>query len=236
MGHRIVLAGAYGVIGRRLTPLLHAAGHAVFGTTRSVANADALRALGAEPIVMDVFDEQGLMAAIAAVRPYAVIHQLTDLPDGLDPARMAAAVVRNARIRDLGTRNLVRAAIAAGVRRFIAQSIAWAYAAGPEPHRDQLDEAAALANVRVETSDFKLEWMEDPWDDVDRAGAWLQAIANKWQPDLVHLNGFCHGALPWPSPSRGEAARLRATGSRAAERPEQDAEGRVAWRGLDGRA
>jgi nucleoside-diphosphate-sugar epimerase len=63
-----------------------------------------------------------------------VIHQLTDLPKGLDPSLMAEAVVRNARIRDEGTRNLVRAAIAAGARRLVAQSIAWVYTPGPEPH------------------------------------------------------------------------------------------------------
>ena len=65
-----------------------------------------------------------------------MIHQLTDLPPGLDPSRMQEATSRNARIRDEGTRNLVRAAIAAGARRLIAQSIAWAYAPGMEPHRE----------------------------------------------------------------------------------------------------
>ena len=56
MGYRIFLAGASGAIGRRLTPLLHGAGHYVCGSTRSDANADALRALGADPVVVDVFD------------------------------------------------------------------------------------------------------------------------------------------------------------------------------------
>ncbi len=56
MGYRIFLAGASGAIGRRLTPLLHSAGHYVCGSTRSRANADALRSLGADPVVVDVFD------------------------------------------------------------------------------------------------------------------------------------------------------------------------------------
>jgi nucleoside-diphosphate-sugar epimerase len=144
VGYRIFLAGAYGALGRRLTPLLCAAGHVVHGTTRSTAKADALRRLGAAPVVVDVFDVPALAQALAAARPEVVIHQLTDLPQDLDPAAMAAAIPRNARIRAEGTRNLVRAAIAAGARRLVAQSIAWAYAPGPEPHAetDPLDSAA----------------------------------------------------------------------------------------------
>lgn len=136
MSHRIFLAGATGAIGQRLTPLLLDAGHAVAGTTRSAAKTEALRALGVEVVVVDVFDAEALSRSVASFGPDVVIHQLTDLPKGLDPARMAEAVGRNARIRDEGTRNLVRAAIAAGVTRLVAQSIAWIYAPGPEPHAE----------------------------------------------------------------------------------------------------
>lgn len=144
MHHRIFLAGASGAIGRRLTPLLRDAGHHVAGMTRSPANTGRLRALGVEPVVVDVFDAASLTRAVGAFRPDIVIHQLTDLPQGLDPARMGEAIERNARIRDEGTYNLVRAALNAGARRLVAQSIAWAYASGPEPHRecDPLDFAA----------------------------------------------------------------------------------------------
>ncbi len=144
MGHRIFLAGASGAIGRRLIPLLRDAGHEVHGTTRSAEKTEALRRLGAEPVVLDVFDAAALTRAMAAARPDVVIHQLTDLPRNLEPALMADAIVRNARVRKEGTANLVRAAIAAGARRLVAQSIAWAYAPGPEPHAetDALDVAA----------------------------------------------------------------------------------------------
>ena len=77
--YRIFLAGASGAIGRRLTPLLHSAGHYVCGSTRSKANADALRSLGADPVVVDVFDASALSRAVASARPDVVIHQLTDL-------------------------------------------------------------------------------------------------------------------------------------------------------------
>ncbi len=130
---RIFLAGATGAIGRRLVPLLIGAGHTVVGTTRSASKADALQAAGVTPVVVDVFDAPALLTALVGARADVVMHQLTDLPPGLDPAQMAEAGRRNARLRSTGTQNLVTATLAAGVPRLIAQSIAWMYAAGPHP-------------------------------------------------------------------------------------------------------
>jgi nucleoside-diphosphate-sugar epimerase len=144
MVHRIFLAGASGAIGRPLTRLLIQAGNHVTATTRSPMKAEELRKLGAEPMVVDVFDEQALIQAVIAAKPDIIIHQLTDLPPAVDPTRMTEFSHRNARIRKEGTANLVKAAVAAKARRLIAQSIAWAYAPGPLPHRenDALDHAA----------------------------------------------------------------------------------------------
>ncbi|QEN91119.1 NAD(P)-dependent oxidoreductase [Labrys sp. KNU-23] len=136
MSRTVFLAGATGAIGAPLTRLLLRAGHRVVGTTRTPAKAEALRELGAEPIVVDVFERDALIAAAVAARPEIVIHQLTDLPPALDQARMAEFVPRNARIRREGTANLVAAAVAAGAQRIIAQSIAWVYAPGPLPHTE----------------------------------------------------------------------------------------------------
>ena len=136
MAQRIFLAGAAGAIGQRMLPLLRAAGLSVTGTTRSAAKAESLRAQGVEPVVVDIFDAEALSRAVKAARPDVVIHQLTDLPQNLEPSLMAQAIPRNARIRSEGTRNLVSAAKAAGVRRLVAQSIGWAYAPGPEPHAE----------------------------------------------------------------------------------------------------
>jgi nucleoside-diphosphate-sugar epimerase len=133
---RIFLAGASGVIGRRLTPLLLDHGHSVWGTTRSPDNGEFLRKLGALPVTVDVFDAEALATAVLDARPEIVIHQLTDLAVVHDPAKRSNALARNARIRDEGTRNLVAAARKAGARRLIAQSIAWAYAPGPRPYRE----------------------------------------------------------------------------------------------------
>jgi nucleoside-diphosphate-sugar epimerase len=141
---RIFVAGASGVIGRRLVPMLVESGHEVHGGTRSESTAGLLRELGATPCVADVFDRDALHAALRAVRPDVVVHQLTDLPPNLDPARMAEGVARNARIRAEGTANLVAATLGAGCGRMVAQSIAWAYAPGDAPRResDPLDLAA----------------------------------------------------------------------------------------------
>ena len=133
---RIFLAGASGVIGRQLTPLLLAHGHSVWAATRSPDNGEFLRKLGARPVVVDVFDAEALATAVLDARPEIVIHQLTDLAVVHDPAKRSNALARNARIRDEGTRNLVAAAHEAGARRLIAQSIAWAYAPGPRPYRE----------------------------------------------------------------------------------------------------
>jgi glycosyltransferase involved in cell wall biosynthesis len=64
----------------------------------------------------------------------------------------------------------------------------------------QRDELAAAGLEDVRTSAYALEWMPDPWDDVERAGRWLLRIADEVEPDLVHLNGYAHGALPWGVP------------------------------------
>lgn len=137
MTKTVLIAGAAGAIGRRLCRLLVADGWRVWGTTRSDERAVLLRAVGVEPMVVDVFDGPALRDAVVAAAPDIVVHQLTDLPAALDPAKMAAASARNTRIREEGTRNLVAAAVAAGTRRMVAQSIAFAYAPGPLPHREE---------------------------------------------------------------------------------------------------
>jgi nucleoside-diphosphate-sugar epimerase len=126
MARTIFVAGAAGAVGRPLCLLLRRAGYAVHGTTRKPAAAERLRQAGVTPVLLDVFDAEAVRTAVTAARPDAIIHQLTDLSGGFDEASLR----RNAEIRREGTRNLAAAAEASGTRRFIAQSIAWAYAAG----------------------------------------------------------------------------------------------------------
>jgi nucleoside-diphosphate-sugar epimerase len=136
MTRRIFLAGASGAIGRRLAPLLVADGWHVVGSTRSESKVNQLREMGIEPAVVDVFDAASLRHLLAEIRPEVVIHQLTDLPFALEESMMTAALVRNARLRDEGTRNLVAAAVHAGAGRLIAQSISFIYADGPKPYHE----------------------------------------------------------------------------------------------------
>jgi nucleoside-diphosphate-sugar epimerase len=122
---RIFVAGATGVVGRRVVPLLLADGHDVIGLARSAGSAERIRGSGAEAVLGDAMDAAAVRAAVLAARPDVVMHQLTDLAGG--------DFAGNSALRVHATRHLADAAQAAGVRRFVAQSIAWAYAPGEEP-------------------------------------------------------------------------------------------------------
>ena len=111
---RIFVAGATGVIGRRLVPMLVERGHEVTAMTRSPEKSDMIRAMGATPAIRDVFDAEGLRAELASATPEVVIHQLTDLPPDVDPRKATEQLEGNDRIREEGTRNLVDAAVDAG--------------------------------------------------------------------------------------------------------------------------
>jgi 2-alkyl-3-oxoalkanoate reductase len=125
---RVFLAGATGVIGRRLVPLLSAEGHHVVGMIRSPAKEAELRAMGAEPAIAHALDAGAVRRAVAEARPDALIHQLTSLPRRIDPRKIKRDFESNDRLRSEGTRILVGAAQGAAVKRIIAQSIAFAYA------------------------------------------------------------------------------------------------------------
>lgn len=118
---RILLAGATGVLGQLLVPLLVSEGHEVLGLTRRTAGAESIKRAGALAAVCDVYDLDRLTEVAADFGPEAVVHQLTDLPD--DPACIDDAA--NARIRTEGTDNLIHAARMVGATRLLAQSIAW---------------------------------------------------------------------------------------------------------------
>jgi nucleoside-diphosphate-sugar epimerase len=118
----VLLAGATGDVGRRIVPLLLARGHRVTGLTRSVERAEGLRVAGACAAVVDVTEGSALRAVVRASAPDGILHQLTDLT-GEDRSA-------NARLRVVGTRNLVNGARAAGVTRIVAQRFAFAYEDG----------------------------------------------------------------------------------------------------------
>ena len=200
---RIFLAGAAGAIGRRLTPLLLRAGHEVTGTTRSTQTGKELERAGVKHAVLDIFDAQAVADAVRLARPEVVIHQLTDLPREADQALISASYPKNARIRTEGTRNLVAAAQAAGARRFIVQSIAFAYPPGGEPHpeTDPLNFADPLRAVTVKgAADMERQVLEAPgmaaivlrYGLLYGPGTWSQTAARK---PALHVDAAAHAAL-----------------------------------------
>jgi NAD(P)H-binding len=144
-GRRIYFAGASGVIGRRLVPLLVDAGYTVGAMTRSTEKAGGLAAMGAQPIVCDVFDRSALTSAVRSFSPDLLLHELTDLPDDLE--NLPAESLLNARIRDEGTRNLLDALEGFDQTKIVAQSVAWTMRPGPEADAvGSLEEAVLAAN------------------------------------------------------------------------------------------
>jgi nucleoside-diphosphate-sugar epimerase len=123
------IAGASGAIGRPLTRQLRERGHDVVGMTRS--NADVIEQLGAQAAVADAFDGDAVCAAVEAARPDVVVNELTDLARPLNPRKYNEWLAGTNRLRREGTRNLVDAAVAAGVSKVISQSVAFAYTFEP---------------------------------------------------------------------------------------------------------
>jgi 2-alkyl-3-oxoalkanoate reductase len=126
---RVFLAGASGAIGARLVPQLLERGHEVIGSSRTPEKADRLRALGAEPVVLDVLDPAAVRHAIAGARPDAIVHEATALTGLSDFKHFDRAFGPTNLLRTAGTDALLGAARESGVTRFVAQSFAgWPYA------------------------------------------------------------------------------------------------------------
>jgi nucleoside-diphosphate-sugar epimerase len=148
---RIFVAGATGVLGRRLVPLLVEGGHQVTAMTRSPGKADGLRRAGAEPVVADALDRDAVVGAVAAARPEVVVHQLSDLAGMTSFRRFDRGFAATNRLRTEGTDHLVAAARAAGARRLVAQSFAgWPFArvGGPVKTEDDPLDPDPPAQVR----------------------------------------------------------------------------------------
>ncbi len=190
---RVFVAGASGAIGRSLVPQLLAAGHEVTGMTRSEESAAALRAAGAAAAVVDVFDALALSAAMADAKPEVVVHQLTAIPDNLDPRKMEAQFEATNRLRTEGTRNLLAAARDSGARRFIAQSIAFAYAPRQNGLHDEDDPLWPEATPIFAA----VQEMED------------EVLGAEGLQGLVLRYGFFYGPGTSYAPDGGTAAAVR---------------------------
>ncbi|HEY1776684.1 MAG TPA: NAD-dependent epimerase/dehydratase family protein [Solirubrobacteraceae bacterium] len=182
---RVFVAGASGVVGVRLLPLLVEAGHDVAGMTRSPNKIAVVRALGAEPVLCDVYDADALRAAIGEFRPDALLHQLTDLPD--DAAQIPALGARNDRMLREGTANLLGAARLGAVERILAQSVAWELpgergAAYRDHERAVLDAGGVvvrLGQLYGPGTYYESEKPDPPRIQVDEAARWTVAALDE---------------------------------------------------------
>jgi 2-alkyl-3-oxoalkanoate reductase len=145
---KIFVAGASGVVGRQLVPLLADAGHEVVGTTTSPQKLETLRALGAQPVVLDVLDAEAVGRAISEAEPEVVVHEATALSGiGGNFRKIDETFAQTNRLRTEGTDNLLAAALAVGARKLVAQSYAgWTFAREGAAVKDEdaaLDSAPA---------------------------------------------------------------------------------------------
>ena len=119
---KVFVTGASGAIGTRLVPQLIDAGHEVIGTFRSRGSAEHLRALGAEPVALDLLDRDAVRRAVLEAQPDAIVHEATALSGVKLSRNLDRSFVETNRLRTEGTDALLAAAREAGVRRFVAQS------------------------------------------------------------------------------------------------------------------
>jgi nucleoside-diphosphate-sugar epimerase len=136
---KVLVAGATGALGRQLVPQLVARGHEVYGMTRTQSKVDAVRAMGAAPLVADALDPEAVASAVAESEPEVIVHQLTALSGSIDMRHFDRDFALTNRLRSEGTDHLLAAGRAVGVKRFVAQSYAgWPFArtGGPVKSED----------------------------------------------------------------------------------------------------
>ncbi|QLE45921.1 NAD(P)-dependent oxidoreductase (plasmid) [Nostoc sp. C052] len=193
---KIFVAGATGAIGHPLIAQLLAQGHEVAALTRSLEKGQTLAEQGVELAIADVFDADAVKAAITRVQPEVVIEQLTSLPKTYTSESMSAASALNTRIRREGGANVLAAAQAAGVRRYLRQSIAfWAIpGAGLADEETPLafDASPAVAADAHIVTEIERHLLETPN---------LEGIALRY--------GFLYGPGTWFAPDGDVAQQVR---------------------------
>lgn len=154
---RVFLAGATGVVGRRLVPLLVAAHHRVTAVGRTPEKRAVLGRLGAEPVALDLFDAAAVHRAVT--RHDAVINVATHIPRSSLRMMLPGAWRENDRIRRTGSRILAEAARAGGATRFIQESFAPIYEDGDDGWVDEHSPVRlARYNRSVGDAERSAEW------------------------------------------------------------------------------
>lgn len=193
---KIFVAGATGAIGRPLIAQLLRQGHDVVALTRSPEKAQTLAEQGVELAIADVFDTDALIAAVVRAQPEVVIEQLTALPKTYTAESMSAAAPFNQRLRKEGGANVLAAAQAVGVRRYLRQSIAFWGAPGSgladEETPLSLDASPAVAADARTVTEIERHLLETPN---------LEGIALRY--------GFFYGPGTWFAPDGDVAQQVR---------------------------
>jgi 2-alkyl-3-oxoalkanoate reductase len=193
---KIFIAGGTGAIGRPLIAELLAKGHAVVALTRSSEKAQALVAQGVEPAIADVFDADAVKAVVRRAQPEIVIEQLTALPRTYTRESMTAAAAFNRRIRLEGGANMLAAAQAAGVRRYLRQSVAFFAVPGPglavEETPLAIDASPAVAGDAQVLTEIEHRLLESPN---------IEGIVLRY--------GFFYGPGTWFNPDGDVAEQVR---------------------------
>ena len=193
---KIFIAGGTGAIGRPLVAELLAKGHVLVALTRSTERARALAEQGIEPAVADVFDAEAVKAVFRRAQPEVVIEQLTALPKSYTPESMRAAAAFNHRIRLEGGANVLAAAQAAGVRRYLRQSIAFWAVPGPGLADEEtplaVDASPAVATDARVVTELEHRLLGNPS---------IEGIALRY--------GFFYGPGTWFNPDGDVAQQVR---------------------------
>ena len=203
---RVFVAGATGAVGRQLVPQLVAAGHSVVATTRTESKCGALRELGAEPVVVDGLDASAVGQAVAHAEPDAIIHQMTALAGLSDLKHFDTTFAGTNKLRTVGTDNLLAAARAADVPRFIAQSFTgWPNVSSkgsaiteddpfdPDPPKHQRASLAAIQHLERAVLDAPLDGVVLRYGIFYGPGAWddmVELIRKRRMPIVGAGNGI----------------------------------------------
>ncbi len=193
---KIFVAGATGAVGRPLIAQLRRLGHDVVALSRSKEKAQTLLEQGVELAIADVFDADAVKAAVIRAQPEVVIEQLTSLPKTYTGESMSTAAALNTRIRLEGGANVLAAAQAAGVRRYLRQSIAfWAVPGtglADEETTLAFDASKAVAADILTVTEIERRLLETPN---------IEGIALRY--------GFFYGPGTWFAPDGDVAQQVR---------------------------
>jgi nucleoside-diphosphate-sugar epimerase len=206
---RVLVAGGTGAVGRRLVPQLVAHGHQVTATTQNSANTDKLRAMGATPVVLGALDAAAVGEAVAHAAPDAIIHELTALSGAADMRHFDRWFAMTNRLRTEGTSNLLAAARATGVKRFVAQSYTgWnnartggpvkteADALDPDPVPQQRESLAAIRFLEQAVTTAPLEGLVLRYGNLYGPGS-TDALVPLLRKRMLPIIGGGHGVWSW---------------------------------------